>query len=236
MNKNLKGNLDIYLDGPTEAEIIEIGNVCDGYTFNPSLFRSLGVKNYLDHCIQLSQKITDKPISLEVIADDGNGMIKQANVLNNLGPNIWIKIPVSFCNGQSTKNVIKELMAQGLKLNITAIFTLDQIKEISNSLDGNRTILSIFAGRIFDLGLDACEIIEKIVVWNNQNISAKILWASPRMVYDIINANKTGCDIITIPPSILKKTDLWGLSPLEYSLKTVQMFYNDANASGYKFG
>jgi transaldolase len=230
-----KNSISIYLDGPSVLEIEELGIDCDGYTFNPSLFRSLGVENYLDHCEILAQKEKIKPISFEVIADDYEGMIRQANLLNKLGNNIWVKIPVTFCNGESTKKVIAELQRIGIKVNVTAVFTLDQIKNIAEVLNKDTSIISVFAGRIYDLGIDAKVVIEKITEWNLVNLQSKILWASPRMIFDIISANQIGCDIITVPPSILVRKKLWGKSPDDYSRETVNMFYKDALKSNYNF-
>jgi transaldolase len=234
MKKNLSGNLDIYLDGPTFDEISLFENACDGYTFNPSLFRSLGVVDYGLHCAQLCDRIKDRPISLEVIADDQNGMIRQAKFISALGDNVWVKIPITFCDGSTTKYVLQELNESGIKTNITAVFSLDQIRNISKFINKDKTIISIFSGRLYDLGLDAFEIVNNIVKWNSENLGAKILWASPRMVYDIVNANKSGCDIITMSGSMLSKTSLWGKSPEDYSCETVKTFFKDASACGYK--
>lgn len=236
MNQPLQNNnILIFLDGPTLLEIDELGSLCDGFTFNPTLFKSLGVINYLEHCELLANKERIKPISFEVIADDYEGMIRQANLLSSLGNNIWVKIPVTFCNGESTKKVIANLQNTGIKVNVTAVFSLNQIKEFSEVLNNDLSIISVFAGRIYDLGLDAKIIIENIVKWNSENLNSKILWASPRMIFDIVTANLVGCDIITIPPNILSRKKLWGKSQEEYSKETVKMFYKDALESGYYF-
>ena len=227
--------IEVYLDGANLAEFDELGALCDGFTFNPTLFRSLGVSSYLEHCELLAAKEKVKPISFEVIADDYSGMIRQAKLLSNLGKNIWVKIPVSFCNGDSTKKVIGDLQEAGVNINVTAVFTLNQIKDFSAVINKQNSIISVFAGRIYDLGLDAKALMSEIVQWNAENLQSKILWASPRMVFDIVAANEVGCDIITIPPSILKKKNLWGKHPEEYSRETVQMFYKDAMLSGYSF-
>jgi transaldolase len=236
MNSTLQRNtLLVYLDGPTLLEIEEHGNFCDGFTYNPTLFRSLGVTNYLGHCELLAEKEQIKPISFEVIADDYDGMMRQARLLASLGDNIWVKIPVSFCNGASTKKVIGNLQNEGINVNVTAVFSLDQIKDFAEVIDKDASIISVFAGRIYDLGLDAKLILAEIVKWNNENLQSKILWASPRMIFDIVSANQVGCNIITIPPNILIRRKLWGKSPEDYSKETVQMFYKDALKSDFIF-
>jgi transaldolase len=227
--------IEVYLDGPNLAEFDELGDLCDGFTFNPTLFRSLGVTDYLGHCEILAAKEQIKPISFEVIADDYSGMIRQANLISSLGRNIWVKIPVSFCNGDSTKKVIGDLQNSGVNVNVTAVFTLNQIKELSGALNKQNSIISVFAGRIYDLGLDAKVLISEIVQWNAESLQSKILWASPRMVFDIVTANEAGCDIITIPPNILTKKKLWGKHPEEFSRETVNMFYKDALLSDFSF-
>jgi transaldolase len=236
MNISLQRNsLSVYLDGPTTLEIDELGSLCDGFTFNPTLFRSLGVANYLEHCELLAEKEKTKPISFEVIADEYDGMMRQARLLASLGRNIWVKIPALFCNGESTKRVIADLQNEGISVNVTAVFSLEQIKGIAEVLNKDSSIISVFAGRIYDLGLDAKLIVAEIVKWNSENLQSKILWASPRMVFDIISANQVHCDIITVPPNILIRKKLWGKSPEDYSRETVQMFYKDASKSGFAF-
>ena len=230
-----RNEISIYLDGPTLSEIDELGGICDGFTFNPSLFRSLGIINYYNHCELLAEKEKNKPMSFEVIADDYIGMMRQANLLASLGKNIWVKIPITFCNGESTKNVIKDLQNEGINVNVTAVFSLNQLKDIADVLKKDHSIVSVFAGRIYDLGIDAKLIIDEIVKWNNENLQTKILWASPRMIFDIISANQVGCNIITVPSNLLQKKKIWGKSPEEYSKETVQMFYKDALKSKYEF-
>ena len=164
--KTQRNELSIYLDGPTLSEIDQLGGGCDGFTFNPTLFRSLGVTSYFDHCELLADKEKNKPISFEVIADDYLGMMRQAKLLAGLGENIWVKIPVTFCNGESTKKVIGDLQNEGIRVNVTAVFSLNQIKNFSEVLNKDYSIISVFAGRIYDLGIDAKFILSEIVKWN----------------------------------------------------------------------
>lgn len=234
INKNF--NIEIYGDGFTLEQINnQKYSFLDGFTFNPTLFKKNNIADYLEHCKEITSMITKKPVSLEVIADDEVNMIRQAEILGNLSPNVYIKIPITFTNGASTKNVIKSLIKNNYKLNITAIFSLEQIIEISDYIN-DHTILSIFAGRLYDIGIDASLEINKIFeCLNKKKVSPKVLWASPRMSYDIISAYQAKCSIITMTHSLIDKLNLHSFSKSEYSLETVKMFYNDALSSNYEF-
>jgi transaldolase len=229
-----KNRTIIYADGASLDQIKKIDPLVKGYTFNPSLFRKLGVKNYLSFSKILSKKIKKKSISLEVFADDEINMIHQAKKLSNLGNNIYVKIPITFTNGKSTKNVIKELIKLNVKLNITAIFTLKQVKKILPIVKNTKTILSIFAGRIYDTGIDANKIMQSICKLVHKNSKCLVLWASPRMIYDLIQANKMNCDIITLPVDLIFKKKNFGKKLESYSLETVKNFYQDSLKSKYK--
>ena len=226
--------IQIFADGPKLEEITSLDtNLVKGFTFNPTLFRNLGVSNYLDYCKKLVEICGEFPISIEVIADDEDSMIKQGLILGELGNNVFVKIPVTYTSGVSTLSVIKTLVEEKIKLNITAIFTIDQVKTILPTLKYTESIISIFSGRLFDVGLNAIKITGNIAEFIHENSNCKILWASPRMVYDIINACNANCDIITMQSTLLKKLPLFQKSPEEYSLDTVKMFYNDAVESKY---
>ena len=229
-NKKIK----LFLDGP-DLELIKLNSnsLVDGYTFNPTLFRKLGVKNYINFCHEILLIEKNKPISFEVLSDTENKMIDEAIAISDLSNNSWVKIPITFTNGQSTINVINKIKDH-VKLNITAIFTIDQIKTILDDISSTKSILSIFGGRLYDIGVDAAKIIRKVSEYVHQNSNCELLWASPRMSYDIISAIECGCDIITMPNNLIKKLELFNLSPDEYSLQTVKMFYNDAIRSNYK--
>lgn len=226
-------SIDIHLDGANIDEMAEFNETANGFTFNPTLFKGLGVKNYFEHCQKLSQLEQKKPLSLEVLADDEVTMISQAHKLSSLGNNIYVKVPITFTNGEMTTGVIEQLTKDGLNLNITAVFTVQQVQKITPILNGRNTIISIFAGRLFDIGINAEAIISEIIKLNKLHLNSQILWASPRQIYDLVLANKIGCDIITIPPSILRKISLFGKSPEEYSVDTVKMFFKDSVESGY---
>lgn len=228
--------IQIYADGPTLDEIESFDkSIVQGYTFNPTLFRKLNVTDYQGHCEKLLEVCGKNPVSLEVIADEQDEMIRQAQKLGILGENVYVKIPISYTSGESTLNVIKTLVNDGITLNITAVFTKQQVETILPCLSKTQSIISIFSGRIFDLGLNAVEITGEISELIHERSNCKILWASPRMVYDIINACNANCDIITMQSALINKLSLFGKSPDEYSLDTVKMFYKDAVESGYSF-
>ena len=224
--------IEIYADGPNINQIKGLASVVTGYTFNPTLFKNLGVKNYLEFCKELVE-VCNFPISLEVFADDKNGMVSQAKKLSSLSELVYVKIPISYTNGNSTKDVIDILVSENIKLNITAVFTMDQIQNIIKVASNSEIIISIFSGRIFDIGYDAVSYTKKLADFIHQESNCKVLWASPRMVYDLVNACNACCDIITMNPSLIKKIDIFEKTLEEYSLDTVKMFFNDASSSGY---
>ncbi len=228
-------NIQIYLDGPSLDQIKECDQLLvDGFTFNPSLFKSLGAVDYVSFCRDIIDIESSKPVSLEVISDDYKSTVDQALILSSLSDNINVKIPITFTDSQSTIKVIRELIKKEIKLNITAIFSLKQIQEILQEIKNTDTILSVFAGRLYDIGIDAKLKMKEISEYVKKNSDCRLLWASPRMIYDVISAIETNTDIITIQHSLLKKINLFGLKPEDYSLDTVKMFYNDALTSKYK--
>lgn len=227
--------IKLFADGLKINELSgDFGMEIDGYTFNPSIFKNHGVKNYIEHSEKLLQKCNNKPVSFEVFADEEKEMIKQAKILNKLGSNIYIKVPITYTNKSFTTNVLEILVKENIKLNVTAIFTLDQIKKVLPIVKDTNTILSVFAGRIYDCGVDACEIMEKICNEVKANSKCQTLWASPRMPYDYISAINVGAEIITMQGPQIKKLSMFGKKLEDYSLETVKQFYNDALSSGFK--
>ena len=230
-----KKKIKLYADGLRFDEFNKnYGIEIDGYTFNPSIFKKHGVKNYLEHSKQIISKCDSKPLSLEVIADEQNKMIEQAQILHDLSKNIFVKIPITFTNKEFTTQVISTLVKSNIKLNVTAIFTLEQIKEILSKVKDTNSILSVFAGRIFDCGKDASKIMKEICNYVKTNSRCQVLWASPRMTYDYINAINCGADIITMQLSQIKKLKMFNKGLTEHSLETVRQFYDDGKSSGYK--
>ena len=230
-----KKKIQLYADGLNLEEFNkDYGIEIDGYTFNPSIFRKNGAKDYLEYSKQLVSLSGSKPLSLEVFADDKVGMVKQANILKELGKNVYVKIPISFTNGNFTDEVLSELVKNKIKMNITAIFTIEQIKKILPIVKNTNSILSVFAGRIFDCGKDANKIMKDICDEVKKESNCQVLWASPRMSYDYNNAIECGAQIITMQLSQIKKLKMFNKNLDEYSLETVKQFYDDASSSGYK--
>ena len=229
-------NIKLYADGLNINEFDQnFGIEIDGYTFNPSLFKKNGATDYIDHSKKIIKKCNYKPVSLEVIADNEKEMIDQALILAGLASNVFVKIPITFTDKKYTLKVLEYLIKRRIKLNVTAIFTIQQIFQILPIVKDSETILSVFAGRIFDCGLNANIIIKEIVAKVKKESACKILWASPRMTFDYINAKESGADIITMQASQIKKLNMFGKSPEDYSLETVKQFYDDARSSGYEF-
>ena len=228
-NKKIK----LFLDGPTIDQIKSIKDI-DGYTFNPSLFKKLGAVDYIEFTKSILKETKSLPLSIEVFADDEESCFKQAKIISNLRKYINVKIPITFTNGKSTKNLIKRLTEENIKLNITAIFTLKQVKEILPVIKDTKTILSIFAGRLYDIGLDARKIFKEISDFSQSNSNCETLWASCRMPYDIIDATECKANIITMGADMVIKLKKFGKSANDYSLETVKGFYTDAKSSGFK--
>lgn len=226
----------IYLDGLSEKQINEtFSDEIHGYTFNPTLFKNLGVENYLDECQKFVNLVKGKPISLEVTGDDEKTIIRQARLLAQLGDNVYVKIPVTYTDGNYTTKVIQHLTEEEIKMNITAIFTIDQIKEVLGPLRETENIISVFAGRLYDIGLDAKKLMKEMGHFIHRESNCRILWASPRMSFDLFSADNAKTDIITMSMPIYEKLFLINKDPTVYSLETVKMFFDDAKKSGYIF-
>ena len=238
MIKSIKDvKTQIYADGASIDEFLELNkfDYIKGFTTNPTLMRANGINDYKKFAKELLSKIKDKPISFEVFDDDLYCMKEQAIEINSWAKNIFVKIPITNTRGESTSNLIRELNLSNIKCNVTAIFTVDQCIKIIQEHDNERElILSIFAGRIADTGIDPLPIIKELKKISKNKKNIKILWASPRELLNIIHADQVNCDIITVTKSILDKIKLFNKNLNEYSLETVKMFYNDALDSGYK--
>ena len=238
MIKSIKDvKTQIYADGASIDEFLELNkfDYIKGFTTNPTLMRANGINDYKKFAKELLSKIKDKPISFEVFDDDLYCMKEQAIEINSWAKNIFVKIPITNTKGESTSNLIRELNLSNIKCNVTAIFTVDQCIKIIQEHDNERElILSIFAGRIADTGIDPLPIIKELKEISKNKKNIKILWASPRELLNIIHADQVNCDIITVTKSILDKIKLFNKNLNEYSLETVKMFYNDALDSGYK--
>jgi transaldolase len=229
--------VEIYADGADIEGMLQMSkeSYIKGFTTNPSLMKKAGVKDYAAFAKEVTKKIPDCSISFEVFSDDFSEMKKEAKVLANFGKNVCIKIPATNTKGVSSAQLVKELSAEGVNLNITAIFTLEQVKMAVNAFSaGTSNIVSVFAGRIADTGVDPEPIMREAARICREKPGSKLLWASCREVFNIVQADRSGADIITVPNDILKKLKLLGKDMDEYSLETVKQFYEDGKSLGFK--
>ena len=206
----------------------------DGFTTNPTLMARAGVKDYLSFAREVLSQVQKKSISFEVFSDDLEEMYNQALILRGLGENVSVKIPVTNTQGIPTYPLIKKLSNEGVKLNVTAVFTKDQILKVYESLNlAVSSIISIFAGRIANAGIDPEPIVKFAVNLIKEDDMVEILWASPREVFNLIQAENCDCHIITMTPSLIEASKDIGKNLDQYSLETVKMFYDDAVKSGF---
>ena len=210
-------------------------NLVKGFTTNPSLMRLAGAKNYKDYSKKILKICKNKPISFEVFSDDLNSMINQAYLINSWGKNVYVKIPVVNSRGKFTGKVIKDLSNQGVKLNITAVYTFEQVKKIYKLLNKNtKSIISIFAGRMSDTGKDPIPVFKNSLSLTKKNKNIMILWASTREAYNFIQAKKLGSNIITMPPKIIDQIKNFGKSYKSLTINTVKNFLIDSKKSRFK--
>ena len=210
-------------------------NLVKGFTTNPSLMRLAGAKNYKDYSKKILKICKNKPISFEVFSDDLNSMINQAYLINSWGKNVYVKIPVVNSRGKFTGKVIKELSDKGIKLNITAVYTFEQVKKIYKLLNKNtKSIISIFAGRMSDTGKDPIPVFKNSLNLTKKNKNIMILWASTREAYNFIQAKKLGSNIITMPPKIIDQIKNFGKSYKSLTINTVKNFLIDSKKSRFK--
>jgi|TARA_B110000438_G_C15811466_1_gene649847 transaldolase len=235
MIDNLK--IKIFADGADleSIKILNTKNYIKGFTTNPSLMKKAGIKDYKDFAIKLLSEIKDKPISFEVFSDDIIEMEKQAEEIASWGKNVNVKIPITNTKKIPTIELIRKLSAKGIICNITAIFTASQIQDVVEVLDKTTpAILSIFAGRIADTGIDPEKIVTDSINIAKSKPKSEILWASTRENLNIFQAERMGCHIITVPHDLLKKMSNIGKNLEEFSLETVHGFYTDALSAGYR--
>lgn len=229
-------NVKIFADG---ADLEAIGELAKqpgiaGFTTNPTLMRKSGVTDYEGFARKLLERITHRPVSFEVFADDHNEMIRQARLIASWGSNVYVKIPVTDTQGTSTAPVVRELAAAGVHLNVTALLTIPQVEAASAALaDGPPAIISVFAGRIADTGRDPIPIMRAALQAMTPYPQLELLWASPREILNVRQADDIGVHIITVTSDLLKKLGLLGRDLEEFSLETVRMFHSDAAAAGY---
>ena len=206
-----------------------------GFTTNPSLMKLSGAKNYKNYSLKLLKVCKKKPISLEVFADTPEQMLRQAMIINSWGKNVYVKIPVVNSKGLFSGKVIKILSHKGIKLNITAVYTVKQVKKILKCINKNsKTIISIFSGRMSDVGKDPVPIIKESVRLTRKMKNVEMLWASTREAYNYLQAKNCGCSIITMPSAIIQKISKFGKTYQELTLDTVKKFLKDSKDSNFK--
>ena len=227
----------IFCDSADYATIKKLNNnsLVSGFTTNPSLMKQSGAKNYKNYSLKLLKVCKKKPISLEVFGDTFDQMLRQAMIINSWGKNVYVKIPVVNSKGLYSGKVISVLSKKGIKLNITAVYTVEQVKKILKSVNKkSKTIISIFSGRMSDVGKDPIPIIKKSVYLAKKMKKVEILWASTREAYNYLQAKDCGCSIITMPPAIIEKISKFGKTYQELTLDTVRKFLKDSIESNFK--
>ena len=232
--ENLK--VQIFADGADKVGMLEMykKSFIKGLTTNPTLMKKAGIKDYEAFAKDILSEVKDKSISFEVFSDEIDEMEKQALKIATWGENVYVKIPVTNTKGIPTYSLIKKLSDNGVKVNVTAIMTLEQVRDVVLSLNSNvPSYVSVFAGRIADTGVDPVPLMSAAVKITSLNSKAEVMWASPRELLNIFQADEIGCQVITVTNDILKKLELVDYDLSSYSLDTVKMFYNDASAAGY---
>ena len=226
----------IFADGADREGMLEmyVKPFVKGLTTNPTLMHRAGITDYRAFAQDILTESPDKPISFEVFSDDFEEMKRQALEIASWGENVYVKIPVSNTHGEPSYDLVKELADQGVKLNVTAMMTLDQVRNVAKMLNSNvPSYVSVFAGRIANTGVDPVPLMAEAVGILKVNPKAELLWASPREILNIFHAEVAGCHIITVTNAILNQLSLLGYDLAEYSLDTVKMFYRDAQAAGF---
>jgi transaldolase len=228
--------IKLFADGADKNQISQANAnpLIRGFTTNPTLMRAAGVKNYEAFAHEILEVVTDHPISFEVFADEFCEMERQAHKIASWAENVYVKIPVTNTRRESSMGLIRRLAGSGVKVNVTAILTLRQVRDAVAALaNGAPSVVSVFAGRIADTGLDPVPLMAAALETVSAHPSIELLWASPRELLNIFQANDIGCHIITATDSVLSKLKVVGKNLDDYSLETVKMFHTDAMQSGY---
>ena len=229
--------IKLFADGADKQGILDMykNPRIDGFTTNPTLMRKAGITDYVTFAKEILDEITDKPVSFEVFADEYEEMEQQALKISKWGENVYVKIPVMNTKKIPSYELIRHLSLKGVKINITAIMTLEQVRLVSESVIGGPScFVSVFAGRIADTGVDPVPLMRQALKILKIAPNAELLWASPREVFNVYQAESIGCHIITATNDILKKLNMKAKDLTEFSQETVQMFHQDAQASGFK--
>jgi len=233
MNLNLK----LFADGADKKGMLEMNNnpLISGFTTNPTLMKIAGVNDYRAFAKDILSQIKNKPISFEVFSDEFDEMEKQALEIASWAENIYVKIPITNTKAESTIQLISYLTSKNVKVNVTAMMTVNHVKSVLSALaNGPGSYVSVFAGRIADAGHDPLPVMEEVVRLLMGHPEIELIWASPRELYNVVQADNIGCHIITATNNIIKKLPLLGKDLNQFSLETVKMFYNDAKSAGYR--
>jgi transaldolase len=226
----------IFADGADLDAILALAEDprIEGFTTNPTLMRKAGLTRYAEFAHRLLERVTEHPISFEVFADDPPEISRQARLIALWGENVYVKVPVTTTRGEPLAALVRELSEDGIKVNVTALFTTAQVELIAAAVEhGARSYISVFAGRIADAGVDPIPIMARSVRIIERARRAELIWASPREILNVVQADQVGCHIITITHDLLAKLDCLGKSLEQYSLETVRMFHRDALAAGF---
>ena len=233
----MKFKTKIFSDGADLQAMIDMASkpFISGLTTNPTLMKKAGITDYMLFAKEVIREIPSKPISFEVFSDDLEIMKSQALKIASWGDNVFVKVPITNTKGQSTNSVISFLSSQGVKVNVTALMTVAQVESTMNVLSRvTPSYVSVFAGRIADTGRDPIPVMQECLEIISENDNTELIWASPRELLNVIQANEIGCHVITATSDILSKLHLIGKSLNQYSLETVEMFYEDALSSGFE--
>jgi transaldolase len=229
--------IKLFADGADLAGILKMAELpyIKGFTTNPTLMRKAGVSDYAAFARQVLDVVTDRPISFEVFSDEIDEMERQAHLISKWANNVYVKIPVTNTRREPTYELIRKLSNDGVKLNVTAVMTIEQVRAIASALNAEvASVVSVFAGRFADTGCDPMPLMAEANAMLRGKPNAELLWASPRELLNIIQADQVGCHIITATNDILGKLKLLGKDLGDFSLETVKMFYDDAQAAGYQ--
>ena len=227
----------IFADGADKQGILGLyrNPLIRGFTTNPTLMKQVGITDYQAFARDILAEIPDRPFSLEVFSDEFPEMGRQARKLSALAPNVYVKIPITNTRGESSAALVRELTSEGIKLNVTAMMTVDQVRSTAEALQGTPSAyISVFAGRVADAGVDPLPIMREALAVMRPQPQLELIWASPREIFNLVQANDIGCHIITITHDLLKKLPNLGKDLTEFSLDTVKMFHRDAQVAGYK--
>jgi len=236
MGDEVELKVKLFADGADKEGMLEMydNSLISGFTTNPTLMKAAGITDYRAFAKDILTHIRDKPISFEVFSDDFDEMEKQALEIGSWADNIYVKIPITNTRAEPSVDLIERLSINDVKLNVTAMMTVDQVQSVLNALSkGPGSYVSVFAGRIADAGLDPVPIMKEIVDMLGNHHNIELIWASPRELYNVVQANEIGCDIITATNNILKKLPVLGKNLDQFSLETVRMFFDDATEAGY---